>query len=256
MLSIRFIFIPLLKLLHILKPIGIKESSAIIQNHFADIKDKLINVIELAEIKDPSYSSDILLASIDQKINDLSIFDFNKAVEYKNLRHILTYFIVSLLITITIFFVNRSVFTAAPQRIMHYNTNYVKPAPFDFHLNNATLEAKKGDPYIIRLECTGEELPQVVYINIEGHNYLMKSKSPGHFEFEMASVINPVTFYFTDLKYKSDQYKLQLLPKPGINHFNVSVHPPDYTGLSDVRHSNVGDLQVPNGTRWNGISVG
>ncbi len=54
LLSIQFVFIPLLKLLHILKPIGIKASSAIIQKHFKDIKDKLINVIELAEIDDAS----------------------------------------------------------------------------------------------------------------------------------------------------------------------------------------------------------
>ena len=87
----------------------------------------------------------------------------------------------------------------------------------------------------------------------------MKNTSAGQFEFEMASVINPVQFYFTDLKYTSETHLLQLLPKPGINHFDVTVFPPKYTGLPNQAHENIGDLQVPNGTKveWNfsGIDI-
>jgi hypothetical protein len=259
LLSIQFIFIPLLRLLHILKPIDIKVSSSLIQKHFGEIKDKLLNVIELSEIKDETYSSDIVLASIDQKIGELSIFDFSQAVQYKNLRLVLTYFVVSVLVTASVFLMNKSVFTTAPQRIIHYNTHFVKPAPFSFQLINTNLKATKGDPFKIQVECLGDALPQVVYINIEGNNYLMKSTSAGMFEFEMASVINPVNFYFTDSKYNSEIYALQLLPKPGINHFNVVVTPPNYTGLPVLEHENIGDLQVPNGTKvkWNfsGIDI-
>jgi hypothetical protein len=259
MMSFRFILIPVLKLLHILRPLDIKTSSSIIQKHFSEIKDKLLNVIELAEMNDTGYSSEILFASIDQKINELSIFDFSKAIEYKNLRIILSYFLISLLITFSVFIVNRSIFTTAPQRIIHYNTQFVKPAPYEFHLVNSELKAKKGDSFDIVVECKGDELPQLVYINIEGNNYLMKNVSKGRFEFEMASVINPVNFYFTDLKHKSNEYLLQLLPKPGINNFDVTVTPPGYTSLPVLKHSNIGDLQVPEGTMisWNfqGIDI-
>jgi hypothetical protein len=259
LLSVQFVFIPMLKLVHVLKPIDIKTSSTLIQKHFSSIKDKLLNVIELAEIKDETYSSDIVLASIDQKIGELSIFDFSQAVQYKNLRMVLTYFLVSLFFTFSVFLVNKSVFTTAPQRIIHYNTQFVKPAPFEFQLMNTDLKATKGDPFKIQVECAGDAVPQVVYINIEGNNYLMKNTSAGSFEFEMASVINPVNFYFTDLKYNSETYALQLLPKPGINHFNIIVTPPSYTGLPVLDHENIGDLQVPNGTKvkWNfsGIDI-
>jgi hypothetical protein len=257
LLTIQFIFVPLFKLLHILKPIDIKSSSVIIQKHFSDIKDRLLNIIELAEIQDQTYSNDIVLASIDQKINELRVFDFNQAVQFKNLKLVFIYFMTSLLVTATVFVVNKSVFTTAPNRIIHYNTHFVKPAPFVFHLYNADLKATKGEAYKISVECRGDELPGVVYINIEGNNYLMKSTSTGRFEFEMASVINPVNFYFTDLKYKSDVYSLGLLPNPGINHFDVAVKPPSYTGLSVQKLENIGDLQVPNGTQveWKFLGI-
>jgi hypothetical protein len=259
LLTVQFIALPLLKLLHIIKPIDIKTSSVIIQKHFKDIKDKLLNIIELSEINDPVYSNEIVLASIDQKIDELSVFDFSQAVQFKNLRLVLSYFLISLLFAATVFVVNKSVFTTAPQRIMHYNTQFVKPAPFEFQLLNTELKAKKGDSFKIKMEVSGDELPQIAYINIEGNNYLMKNSSAGIFEFEMTSVINSVSFYFTDLKYKSEPYFLQLLPKPGINHFNVTVAPPSYTGLPVLKHENTGDLQVPHGTmvKWNfqGIDI-
>jgi hypothetical protein len=259
LLTLQFVAVPLLKLLHILKPIDIKTSSVIIQNHFRDIKDKLLNIIELSEINEPIYSSDVVLASIDQKINELNVFDFRQAVQYRQLKMVLIYFLVSLLVTLSVFLVNQSIFTTAPQRIIHFNTEFVKPAPFEFNLLNTDLKAKKGDAFKIQMEVSGDELPQVTYINIEGNNYLMKNAAAGMFEFEMASVINPVNFYFTDLKYKSDRYFLKLLPKPGINNFGVTVEPPSYTGLPVLEHENIGDLQVPHGTivKWNfqGIDI-
>lgn len=259
LLFIRFVFVPLLKLMRVLKPIDIKSSSQLIQNHFKDIKDKLVNVIELAEIKDHNYSDDIVLASIDQKINELKVFDFKAAVQYKNLRTVLVYFTLSVLLTLGIFAVNQNIFASSTNRIIHYNTEFVKPAPYSFKLLNTDLKAKKGDSYKIKIETGGNEIPQIVYINIDGNNYLMKSKSSGKFEFEIASVINPVTFFFTDLKYNSDKYNLQLLPKPGITNFTAGIFPPAYTGLQSQMFENIGDLQVPNGTRveWNfsGIDI-
>lgn len=259
LLILQFVAVPLLKLLHILKPIDIKTSSVIIQKHFTDIKDKLLNIIELAEINDPYYSNEIVLASIDQKIRELSVFDFKQAIQYRNLRMISIYFLTSLFISFVVFLANKSIFTTAPQRIIHYNTQFIKPAPFEFQLLNSELKAKKGDPFKIKMEVSGDELPQIAYINVEGNNYLMRNNTAGVFEFEIASVINPVNFYFTDLKYKSETYFLQLLPKPGINRFDVTVTPPSYTGLPVLEHENIGDLQVPHGTniKWNfkGIDI-
>jgi hypothetical protein len=143
--------------------------------------------------------------------------------------------------------------------LVHYNQEFVKPAPFSFHLTNGSLKAKKGDPYTVKVIAEGDEIPQIVYINIEGNNYLMKTTDTGKYEFEMASVINPVSFYFTDLNYKSDSYTLKLLPKPGINSFTVNVNPPSYTLSESLLLENIGDVQVPCGTilKWQftGIDV-
>lgn len=245
---IQFLFIPLFRLLHFIKPIGNRESIRIIQNHFSEIEDKLLNIIELADIKNKTYSDDIILASIDQKIDQLKIYNFSDAVQYKNLRLVLLFFLVSFLTTFSVYLANKNIFTESANRIVHYNTPYSKPAPFSYTLENENLNVKKGDSFTLVVNTTGNEIPQILYVNIEGNSYLMKSRDYGLFEYEMVSVINPVKFYFTDLKYNSNEFSLNLLPKPGITFFQTMVKPPAYTGISRQVFENVGDLQIPAGT--------
>ncbi len=249
LLLIQFIILPLLKLLHLLKPINDKTATVLIQKHFSEIKDRLLNIIELSGLDEKAYSNEILMASIDQKIDQLKVFDFSKAVQFKNMRMVSIYFITSVLVSLGIIVINKKIFTESTNRIIHYNTQYTKPAPFTFSLENNSLKVKKGDSYVIKATATGEEIPQMVYVNIEGNNYLMKNSGTGTYEFEMVSVINPVQFYFTDLKYKSDLFHLQLLPKPGITQFKSQVFPPKYTGIQNQVFDNIGDLQIPNGTK-------
>jgi len=259
LLIAQFIGIPILKLLHILNPIDLKSTSGLIQKHFSEIEDKLLNIIELSDFNDNQYSKDIVLASIDQKIDELKVFNFNDAIQYKNIRLVIIYLSVSVLVSLGILLVNGNIFTDSTNRLLHYNTTFVKPPPFTFTLKNIVLQAKKGDSFTIQVKTEGDAIPQIAYINIEGNNYLMKTSSVGVFEFEMVSVINPVQFYFTDLKFNSQVYNLQLLPKPGIIQFITFIKPPSYTSIQNQTFENIGDLLVPNGTliEWNfsGIDV-
>ncbi len=259
LLSIQFVIIPFLKLFHIIKPVDIKGSSRFIQNHFSDIKDKLLNIIELSEIKDTAYSIDILKASIDQKIKDISIFDFKNAIQFKNLKIVIFYFLISILVSVSLFFANSSFYTEPVKRIVHYKKEFIKPAPYNFYLINTSMVVKKGEAFNVKAECRGDEIPQNIYINIGGNNYLMKKGSANSFSYEIPSVVSNIDFFFTDLNYTSDFFSLKILPSPGINQFDVTVQPPAYTGLPDKIFNNVGDLQVPAGAliSWNfkGIDI-
>jgi hypothetical protein len=258
-LLIQFVGIPILKMVHILKPIDLKTTTKIIQKHFSGIEDRLLNIIELNDLTQNQYSNELVLASIDQKIDQLKVFDFNDAVQFKNIKVVFIYFVISILVTFFIYISNSNVFIDSTKRLVQFNTTFVKPAPFQYKLVNNKLEVKKGDSYNIKMVVEGDEIPEIVYINIEGNNYLMKTSSVGVFEFEMVSVINPVSFYFTDLRYDSERYNVKLLPKPGITQFKTTITPPAYTGLQTQVYNNIGDLQIPNGTKveWNfsGIDI-
>ena len=248
LLFIQFVGIPLLKLTRVLKPIDITQTSKIIQTHFSEIKDKLLNIIELAYLNENKYSSEINEASINQKINEIKWYNFNDAVQFKNLKYVFISLLISILSVFGISIYNKNILKESSQRIIHYNTQFVQPAPFTFELLNTDLNVKKGDSYLISAQCKGEEIPQIVYVNIEGNNYLMRNVKAGLFEFEINSVINPFQFYFTDLEFHSKSYFLTMLPKPGITNFTVKTTPPSYTILSAETVQIIGDIQVPHGT--------
>ena len=255
----QFVVLPILRMIHLLKPIDTKSITYIIQQHFKGIEDKLLNIIELNELPKDQYSKELVLASIDQKIEKLKVFDFNEAIQYKNLKNIVFYLAVSSIFSLSVIIINKDVFIESTKRLVHYNTTFTKPAPFKFTIINDDLKVKKGESFTLKVKVNGDELPEIVYINIDGNNYLMKSATDFSFEYELVSVINPVSFYFTDLKYNSEKHYLELLPKPGITNFKTTVYPPIYTGIQNQVIDNLGDLQVPNGTKvewnFNGIDI-
>ena len=78
-LLFRFILTPIFKLIGLKKGISFTESSKIIGTHFTEVGDKLINILQL---KEASNQSDLLLASIEQKSQELQPIPFAKAVNF------------------------------------------------------------------------------------------------------------------------------------------------------------------------------
>ena len=253
LLLFQFVFFPVFQLLRIIKQLSNENINGIIVRHFPEIKDRLLNILELSKLKDSHYSPEIILASIDQKINEIKVFNFQSAVNFKQLRFISLYLLITLTVIFGIIIFDKPIITESNFRMMNYNQEFSKPAPFVFIMQNDQLMVNKGDEFTISLECEGESLPQVVYINIEGNNYLMKKKNNNLFEYHIESVINSFQFFFTDLKYFSEQYELKTLPKPGIADFSVQIAPPAYTRLGNEKVDNIGDLKIPEGTEleWN-----
>mgnify|MGYP000734054015 CR=1 FL=1 len=74
-LLIKFIVFPVSKLIGFRKGISLQESSKIIGNHFPEVQDKLLNVLQLNE---NSGESDLILASINQKSKELADLKLKK----------------------------------------------------------------------------------------------------------------------------------------------------------------------------------
>ena len=91
----RFIIYPLSKLFKLSKGISYEQASAIIGQHFTEVNDKLLNVLQL---KQNTESSELLLASIDQKAEELQPIQFNFAVNFKDNTKYLKYLAIPVLI--------------------------------------------------------------------------------------------------------------------------------------------------------------
>ena len=91
----RYIGTPLFYLFKIRRGISNKQASVLIGKHFPDIGDKLYNLLDLAEDKN---QSELLLASIDQRSENLKPIPFAKAVDFKENYRYAKYLIVPFLV--------------------------------------------------------------------------------------------------------------------------------------------------------------
>ena len=82
-LFVKFIAIPIAKLFKLQKGIDYEDASKIIGEHFPEVNDKLLNVLQLKSKSLNQNDSELLLASIEQKSVELQPIPFKLAVNFK-----------------------------------------------------------------------------------------------------------------------------------------------------------------------------
>ena len=244
---IYFIVKPFIKLLGLGKILTFYDVSILLSKKYPEIKDRLINIIELSNEANSIYSGELIKASIDQKIDELKIFSFSDAIRWKDLRYVLIAFLGVSLLFAGWFISFPNLFTESSVRLIRYQQQFEKPALFSFMLENTDLEVVMGKSLDLRLLCQGKELPETVYINIGGNNFLM-NKENEVFKYTIENVNSSFLIYFTDNKYISDEYKITVINKPFISGFTVDIQSPGYTGLNTQSLQNIGDLKIVSGS--------
>lgn len=97
---VKYVFIPLLKLNKIGSIITYNQAAAIIGNHFSNVQDKLLNVLQLQNEQILHGSDELLLAGINQKINELRSVPFTTAVNLNDNRRHLRYLLPPFFLTL------------------------------------------------------------------------------------------------------------------------------------------------------------
>ena len=127
-LLLRFVAFPLAKLFKLQKGIDYEDASKIIGNHFPEVNDKLLNVLQLQNDK---QKSELLLASIDQKSLELKPIPFKLAINFNNNVKYLKYAAIPIVVLLLSMFTGHfNWFSDSYQRVVNYQTAFEPPAPF------------------------------------------------------------------------------------------------------------------------------
>ncbi len=249
----KYIAIPLLKLNKIGNVISYDQAANIIGNHFTNVQDKLLNVLQLQNNKILSGSDELLLASINQKINELKPVPFTTAVNINENKKYLKYVLPLFLLTTTIFIIWPQVITKSTTRLMHYQTYYEKEMPFQFTIQNKNLQALQTQDYELDVKVAGSELPNEVFISINGIEYKLEKKNNTSFKYTFSNLQANTTFQLGAAGFTSKEYELKVLPKPTLMQFNLQLIYPAYLNKPNENIANTGDLQIPQGTKVNWV---
>ncbi len=249
----RFIVLPILKLFNLSRGISHEKAAQIIGNHFPEVSDKLINVLQLKAAGEQA-NSDLLMASIEQKSNELQPIPFKFAINFKSNFKYLKFAALPILIILIIWgFGYSSLFTDSYSRVVNYKIAYEPPAPFSFHILNADLEARQNEDFVLQLKTEGEIIPENVKIHYHGESFLLESKTPGQFSYTFSHLDENIRFYFSANQVSSRPYLLKVNNIPILLDFKMHLDYPAYLGKKDQTIKGTGNATVPEGTKisWN-----
>lgn len=247
----RFLLFPLFKLFKISKGITYEEAAKMIGKHFPEVNDKLLNILQLKKAGE-GRESELLLASIDQKAEELQPVPFQFAVDFKSSIPYLKYAAIPIFIVLLIWLSGKlNMFSESYSRVVNYQEVYEPPAPFSFHILNTDLISKENEEFDLRLQTQGNLVPQNVMIHFNGESYLMQNKTPGEFSYKFSGLNENTEFYLTANNVRSRAYELNVVKIPKLLDFNMLLEFPAYLGKKNQQLKGTGNVTIPEGTKIN-----
>lgn len=249
---IYYICIPLLKLSKLTKTLSKEEAAKIIGDHFTEVEDKLLNILQLHEQNDAKNA--LVEASIQQKITQLKPINFNSAIDFSENKKYLKYSLIPIgFFLILIFSGNSDIVKESTKRYIRYDEEFLPEAPFNFPVFTKGLQAIQHENFNLNIPMSGESLPASLYIEFKDQiRYKTDQLSATEFEYLFTNLQEDQSFRLFANGFYSDIYTLNVFPAPTILDFDLSISYPDYTKLAPKKIQNIGDVSIPEGSslKW------
>ncbi|PHI21371.1 DUF4175 domain-containing protein [Lewinellaceae bacterium SD302] len=246
-----WVILPLTRYFRLGSVISHEQAANIIGDHFGNVQDKLLNILQLRKQADSSGSgASLIAASIDQKSAEISPVPFRSAIDLSQNRRYLKYALPPLFIFLGILFAAPSLISDSTRRLINSNEDFERPAPFSFKLKNTDkLNVVQFGDYKLEVEVEGDVLPNEAYIEVDNYRYRLQKEAANLFTYQFSNVQESTAFNLQAGEVRSEDYELGVLLKPNIATLSVKLDYPAYLGRKDETLSNVGDLNVPAGTQ-------
>lgn len=247
---VRWVIAPAMRYKSLLKRMTYKDAAVLIGSSMPEVRDKLLNTIELSDYSlNDGTSPELLMASIEQRTWQLQPLPFLKLIDLGKNRAYLKYLLPVAATFIVVLFTAPSVITKGGEQVIKYNRAFEPRRPFDFLFDGKELVVEEGSDVLIQMSTAGKELPKEAKIELSGFTYRMDVISQGRFSYTLRNVQKTDRIRFVANKFYSDWYKLKVVPRPIIDRFEVVLNYPAYLNRPNERLANTGDLVVPAGTK-------
>lgn len=249
--GVFWILMPLLNYFKLGKVISHEQAANMIGNHFTNVKDKLLNILQLKEQSSQFTDSSLIEASINQKIDDIKLVPFSNAINLKKNQQYAKYALVPFLILLSLFLASPDLIRDSANRIVNYDQETEMPAPFHFTVTTEKLEAVQYEDLTINVSVDGTVLPHDAYVHYNNYPFNLKKTSPSDFHYKFNNLQKDVEFYLEANGVRSKKYTIKVIPKPTMLSFDAALDYPNYIDKKDETLRNSGDMVIPAGTKVN-----
>lgn len=248
---VRFIVFPLVKLFHLGKVISHDEAASIVGQHFGEVKDKLLNTLQLREQANSNFvNRELIEASIAQRSRELSPVPFAAAIDLSKNRKYLRYALPPLAVLIVLLFAAPSLITDPASRIIKHTSEFAPEAPFRFVvLDSNDLNVPEQEDFELLVAIADGAVPQQVELDINGQRIPLVKQDASHFTHRFRNVQEAIDFKLTAEGFFSKPFTLETVSNPMLTDLALRLDYPPYLGLPNTTANGNGDVSVPAGTR-------
>jgi hypothetical protein len=245
---------PILKLTKITKGMSHEDAAQMVGDHFADVKDKILNTLQLSK-NNQSVSPEqmqLVTASINQRTRELKPLPFMSAVDFKENRKHLKFLLIPIAIFAIIYIGKSEIIEDGTNRLINYNdaSMDIIVMPFELSIDNEELSVLEQDDFVLNVTVNEKEYtPDNVYITVDGARHKLKKINKKQFTYTFRNVQEAQKFKVSAEDVSTKSLMLNTIPKPSLLGFDVLIDYPNHTGISDEKLKNVGDLMLPEGTK-------
>lgn len=245
----KYVVLPAAHWMQLGSVLNYEQASTIIGIHFPEVKDKLLNILQLKQGAGNSSSRELIEAGINQKITEIKPVPFASAINLNQNFRYAKYAAVPLAAFALIQLTAPSMISDSSQRLVNYNKFFPKVAPFTFTIENKELKAAQKEDFELAIHTGGEVLPNEVFIEVNGTMFKMHKQEKNTFSYRFKNIQHDISFRFFADEFYSQEYRLDMLAKPSILNFTVQLEYPSYLGKKNEQLNNSGDLTIPAGTK-------
>ena len=247
---VRFMAVPVVKLFRLGPVITHAEAAAIVGSHFPQVKDKLLNTLQLRgqSQEDPQRRA-LIEASIAQRSRELAPVPFSTAIDLGHNKRYLRYALPPVGVLLIMLLAAPSLITGPAKRLLAHGTEFLPEAPFTFVVENEQLVVPESEDFELLVRMEGAALPQQVFLELGDKRIPLVRQDASRFTHRFRNVQEPVDFRLGADGFHSRALRLDTEANPMLLGLTLALDYPPYLGLKNTTTNNTGDISVPAGTR-------
>lgn len=243
-----YFIIPLINLIRFRKKMSEQQAAEIIGKFFPEIKDKLLNTLQLSEKIVNHIDNKLLIATIEQRTINLKPINFNDAVNLKDNLKYLNIFIPSFIILLTLIIFVPSFSRQPVNRIINYDTHFERPLLYSVVLQSNEIEVTQGEDFEYKIHVSGEKIPESFYVSNAAGTRKMTKISNNEFKYIFSNIYHSDDFQIVGGDYVSPQIKIIVNPSPTLLFYEVELSFPSYIKRKKETLTGKTRVLVPQGT--------
>ena len=240
---------PLVKYFRLGNLISYEQAAKILGDHFTDVNDRLLNILQLKSQQSSEKDNSLIEASINKKSTAISLVPFKSAIDLKENRRYLKYAVPPVLVLLFFLFAAPSIITDSTYRIINNGQEFEKEAPFNFNVLNSSLEAIEYEDFTLQVSTEGDVSPDEIFLDYSGYQYRLQRVENNVFSYTFNNLQKDVSFTLFSGDVSSSQLTINVLAKPRVISYSLDLTYPSYTQRPTESVSNIGDVIILEGSQ-------